>query len=260
VNAADAPRIRIGYPEVKYLPGNSTALVIWSQQSAAGGNEVRSSAITIGTGAGATWNATSSQVAATFASRARIAVNASGIATAVYADGAAVGAARLDTNIVNPLWTAPLAIEYASGDVTDRARVAVDATGNAIAVWEETAPGNVMRSVARRFDGATGSWEAGVTFISTTTGNGGFPSVRFDAAGNAIAMLMSDSVFSSSSIYARRFAAGSWETDDSKVSLAVSPNSAVTPEFVLDAGGKAVAVWRQQTGSNTAAVYFSRNP
>lgn len=123
--------------------------------------------------------------------------------------------------------------------------VAIDASGNAMALWRQT-DGFFYGITARRHVSGAG-WQAAVTVNTTSAEDIYKPRLGFDAAGNAIAVWYQLNA-GRYSIWSNRFlAGGSWqtaelvETDDASMAL--------DPQIAVDAGGNAVAVWEQTAGS-----------
>lgn len=117
------------------------------------------------------------------------------------------------------------------------ADVALDAAGNAVAVWSQDVEGTVRGVIrsARRPSG--GAWSAPQR-ISSPTEDACVPSIAVDAAGDAIAVWSGyDQVVRA----ARRAAGGRWGAP-----RALSPGgTATSPAVASDAAGDTVVVWEQ---------------
>jgi len=189
------------------------------------------------------------------ASVPQIALDASGNAIAVWeqSDGSVVSiwANRYDTT--TGLWSTAELIETdnAAGHNGSVPQIALDASGNAIAVWEQS-NGSVDSIWANRYDTTTGLWsEATVIETDNDTGhNGSEPQIALDASGNAIAVWR-QSNGSVVSIWANRYdtTTGLWseatviETDND------TGHNGSEPQIALDASGNAIAVWSQSDGA-----------
>jgi hypothetical protein len=99
-------------------------------------------------------------------------------------------------------WGTAELIETNDNGRTRNAQVAVDSSGNAIAVWIQYDENNLTSIWNNRFDGS--SW--GTAELLETNDNGGAdkPQVGIDSSGNATAV-WSKTIDSDRSIYANRF-------------------------------------------------------
>ena len=180
------------------------------------------------------------------ASNPQIAFDASGNAIAVWqqADGPLF---NVWANRYTPAagWGAPALIETDNAGAAFNPQIAVDGSGNALAVWQQF-DGTNNNIWANRFTPA-GGWGTASLIETDNTGSAGLPQIAFDTGGNAIAVWMqSDGALSN--IWANRFTpAGGWgapamiETDNA--------GSAFSPQIAIDASGNAMAVWSQSDGT-----------
>ena len=178
----------------------------------------------------------------------QIAIDASGNALAVWtqSDGTRnnIWANRFSAATSN--WGTATLIETDNGGGAFDPQIAVDASGNALAVWQQY-DGARDNIYANRFTAATNSWGI-AALIETDLGNAFDPQVAMDASGNALAV-WSQFDGTRHNIYANRFAAatGSWgasaliETNDA--------GGASRPQIAVNAGGDALAVWHQFDGT-----------
>ena len=131
--------------------------------------------------------------------------------------------------------------------------VAVDANGNAIAVWEQS--DGIRNNIwANRYDAATG-WGTATLIETDDSGNAWVPNVAVDANGNAIAV-WEQSDGNRNNIWANRYdAVTGWgtatliETDDTA--------DAWFPKVAVDANGNAIAVWSQH-GATRFSIWANR--
>jgi hypothetical protein len=139
-----------------------------------------------------------------------------------YASGGAWGTAEL--------------LESENGGTAKNPQVAVDANGNAIAVWQQN-DGLVNFIAANRYTPGDG-WGTAQS-IDDTPGPSGSAQVASDPAGNAMA------VWVAPGIRANRYAtSGGWGTaEDIRSSVTGSLRD---PEVAMGADGSAIAVWLQQ--------------
>ena len=124
-------------------------------------------------------------------------------------------------------------------------QVAVDASGNAVAVWSQLDATPRVSISASRFVPGSG-WGA-ATLLETDDGEAWNPQVAVDASGNAIAV-WNQSDGTRFDVWANRYIAGAgWGTaillETENAGHAGSPQVAVSPS------GQAVAVWHQSNGS-----------
>ena len=144
-------------------------------------------------------------------------------------------------------WGTATLIETANTGNALEPQIAVDATGNALAVWTQS-DGTRYNIWANRFTvaaGGGGSWGAATLIQSDTVRDAGEPQIAFDSSGNAMAVwAQSDGL--RDTIWASRFAAaygGSWGAPSLIESNITAP--AKTPQIALDTNGNAMAIWAQ---------------
>ncbi|MBT8454210.1 MAG: Ig-like domain-containing protein [Deltaproteobacteria bacterium] len=136
-------------------------------------------------------------------------------------------------------WGVADRIETASAGGASRPQVAVDPTGNAVAVWEQW--DGARRNIwANRFTPSSG-WGVAGLIETDNAGTAARAQVAVDPLGNAVAV-WEQSDGTRFNIWANRFTpSAGWgvaepiETDD--------VGSAVRPQVALDPNGNAVAVW-----------------
>lgn len=143
-------------------------------------------------------------------------------------------------------WFAAQIIDSDPGNAYDP-EIALDANGNAIAVWRQWG-GSGYDVWANRYVPAIGWGSAGLVEKSDT-GSAASPVIGVDTTGNALAV-WAQSDGTRDNIWANRYTVGGgWatpvliETDDT--------GSASKPRLAVDAAGNAVAVWYQWDGLRT---------
>lgn len=130
-------------------------------------------------------------------------------------------------------------------------QLAIDAHGNAIALWAHS-DGTRFSIWANRFDGA--DWGAAELIETDDTDDAEFPQLVFDSGGDAIAVWFQYDAIGPS-IWANRNRNGSWgtavlvETDDA--------GGALDPRIAIDRTGNAIAVWAQSDGARFS-IWASR--
>jgi YD repeat-containing protein len=148
-----------------------------------------------------------------------------------------------------------LRIESGSGSA-GMAKVALDASGNAMAVWYQY-DGTTYNIYASDYNISTQTWGA-EQLIETLGGNVGAPQIIVDALGNAMAVWQQYDG-NSYSIYANRYNA-STQTWGAAQPIETNIGYAVSPRIAVDTHGNALVVWYQNDGvsANTYHIYANR--
>jgi hypothetical protein len=180
---------------------------------------------------------------------AKIAVDASGNALAVWKQA---DSTRTDiwANRFTPTggWGTATLIETNNSGIAYNAKIAMNASGNAMVVWQQFS-GSVQDNIwANRYTPGTGWGTA--ELLEGLSADAGQPQIALDANGNAIAVWIHQTDGARYSIWASRFTpAGGWgaaaliETDDA--------GGAANAQIAFDANGNALAVWQQSDGLRT---------
>ncbi|MEW5879741.1 MAG: immunoglobulin domain-containing protein [Pseudomonadota bacterium] len=130
---------------------------------------------------------------------------------------------------------APQLIESGAGHAAVP-EIAMDASGNAIAVWRQN-DGTFFGIYANRY--AAGSGWGSAQRIDSGPGDANEPRIALDGSGNALV------VWWRSGVHANRYAAGSgWGT-----AQLLAGGLTANPDVVMDASGNAIAVWQRFDGS-----------
>src|SRR6185312_15112781 len=150
-------------------------------------------------------------------------------------------------------WGAPLLIENTDAGSAFVPRVAVDATGNAIALWQDSV-GTSINLVSNRFTFG-GTWGT-QQIIGTTAGNAD-ANIAIDAQGNAMAVWEkftgAPGVFN---IAFNRFTpSGGWGTQAPVETHAATRS--FLPSVAFDASGNALAMWQQETADHNRQNIFA---
>lgn len=134
------------------------------------------------------------------------------------------------------------------------ARVAVDPTGNAMAVWGRADGADFRIQAAFR---PVGGAFAPAKTLSAAGENGGFPQVAFDGAGNAIVAWVASGASTSVMRAAYRPAGGDFEP-----ATAISSAGSLSNQFHLlfDARGNAAVAWPRQISVDSSAVEAALRP
>jgi hypothetical protein len=178
----------------------------------------------------------------------QIAMNASGNAMAVWSQFSGSVQDNIWANRYTPGtgWGTAELLEGLSADASNP-QIALDANGNAIAVWIQL--DGIRWSIwASRFTPADG-WGAAALIETDNTGLAYWPQIAFDASGNAMAVWSQDDG-TANNIWARPFTpSGGWGT--ATLLETNTFNSAALPQIAFDANGNAVAVWIQTDGTRS---------
>lgn len=181
-----------------------------------------------------------------------VAANSAGSATS---NGAVLG---VTASPAGKAWSTPTLIsnEFGQGSAP---KIAVDASGNAIALWAQaiSGPPNTRVSVfANRYDTASG-WGMAGRLETESRANDNFqaqvPQVAFASSGDAIAVWQSGTGV----ISAAAFTNGAWEAQ-----LDIGPGASGIsrdPQIIFDSNGTGIAIWSQNSGpSSMPSIFVSR--
>lgn len=144
-------------------------------------------------------------------------------------------------------WGNPELIETDdSGDAVDP-RIAMDANGDAVVVWQQS-DGTRNNIWANRFTTASG-WDVAELIEADDAGDATDPRVAVDSSGNAVAVWQHDDG-TRFNIRANRYAAGAgWGAD--QLIETDNAGAATRAAVASDGSGNAVAVWQQSDGTRT---------
>ena len=138
-------------------------------------------------------------------------------------------------------------------DTTTHARIAANASGNAVAVWSEVRS-NVGSIVSARYSALSGTWTAPV-LIENNAQTADRPEVAIDVNGNAQAVWTQkiDASETNASGYTARFtaAAGTW---GAPLLFEQSTESAFAPLVGMDDTGRALIAWEQNAAAGIFAI------
>lgn len=119
-------------------------------------------------------------------------------------------------------------------------KIAMDNSGNAIAIWNLDVPGGNKDLMASFFNGT--SWDGTPTQIDLDVGvnNLSAPQIAFDGSSNAIAIWLENG-----SVYANRYN-GSWGT---ALDIDAGVGNVTSPQLAVFDNGNAIAVWAEDDGA-----------
>ncbi len=191
------------------------------------------------------------------ASKPQVAVDTSGNAVAVWQqhDGTRFNI-WANRYVAGTGWGAAQLIETDDTADAREPQVAVDGSGDAVAVWEQS-DGTRLNIWANRYVAGTG-WGVAMLIETDNAGNAASPQVAVGANGDAVAVWHQYDG-TRYNIWSNRYPAGTrWGT--AELIEANDESNAWYPQVALDASGDAVAVWYQFLGAPTpiASIYSNR--
>src|SRR6185312_8099730 len=138
-------------------------------------------------------------------------------------------------------WTSEGSIDAGNGNAASQPTVAIDASGNAMALWQQS-NGTHQCIYVRHFSPAGPGTES--ILYGTGTTDSANPTIAFDSSGNAFATWIQGGA-----VYEAHYSAsaGTWSAP---VNLATNSNTAYAPSLSVDASGDAVVAWIQSNGTN----------
>jgi hypothetical protein len=172
-----------------------------------------------------------------------VAMDASGNAVATWSqeesDTANLWSSRFSAS--SKRWGPAELLETDNRGSTRASRIAFDATGNALVVWEQYA-GAVANLMTNRYSAFGGSWGTASLIASRTEGRLE-PQIADDATGNIMAVWRGGG-----NIYASRYAASGtgWSTP---TLVEISDGFSYEPQIALETNGDALAVWYRTEGT-----------
>jgi hypothetical protein len=179
----------------------------------------------------------------------QVAMNARGDAVAIWRQPEEAHTKLWASRYITGLgWCKPELVKTGNAGDMGYPHVAMDSSGNAIAVWRkcERTRSDIWAS---RYTAEAG-WSA-ATQIKTNNASEAFaPQIAVDAAGNAWA-IWQESCAARNSVWACRYVAGlGWQA---AVQISTGNSSDVSAaQIAMNAGGTAIAVWRQVGGESTS--------
>jgi hypothetical protein len=177
----------------------------------------------------------------------RIVVDGSGNAVAVWrrSDGNddIVQSSRLVAGGAS--WSTPVNVSPA-GIQSATPRIAIDGSGNAVAVWRLADVGGTIIQSSRLAAGGSG-WSTPEQ-LSVSGFSSDNPQVAANGSGNAVAVWQQSNGSNSIIRISQSTDGGaSWTVP---TDLSELGQSAITPEVAVDGSGNAVALWRRSNGEN----------
>jgi hypothetical protein len=246
-----APGQDAGDPQVA-VDAQGNAVAVWTRRDNAA-NAIVQGAVRA---AGGSWQAPVNLSAAGHtAVSPQVAVDPQGNAVAVWQRFNSRGVLVVQ-GVVRPVgggWRAPVELSASDQNPSVHPQVAVDASGDAVAVWKDDGASSFI--VKGAVLPAGGAWQAPVDISAPGRSDPQaaafgqvFPQVAVDAQGNMVAVW--DHPTGSASIVqgAVRTAGGTWQTP---VNISVPGQDASDPQVAVDAQGNTIVVWGRSIGTKS---------
>jgi len=178
----------------------------------------------------------------------QVTIDSSGNAVAVWSqsDGTRFNIWSNRYTALTGTWGTAELIETDNAGAALNPQVAVDSSGNAVAVWQQY-DGTRTNIWSNRYTALTGTWGT-AELIETDAGAAQFPHVAVDSSGNAVAV-WSQYDGTRNNICSNRYTAstGTWGT--AELIETDNAGAALNPRVAGDSSGNAVAVWYQSDGT-----------
>jgi hypothetical protein len=251
-----------GDPQISF-DSDGNAVAAWARIDGSGGdNEIMASRYTV---ADDTW----SVVAAIGASRGQVRVpqfgfDGSGNAIAVWEHqetGNNIYSVRSSQfSAVDNTWSPAVYLENELLSARDP-QIAVDTSGNAIAVWQQRTDDGLFTYDIQvsRYTIADDTWSAPQSIRNNPPFVSFLPQITMDSGGDAIVVWEQRDPGQDFQIWTNRFtvADGTWGTP---MSIDAGTGDAYNAQIDVDAGGNVISVWQQRTvaGNDTYEILVSR--
>ncbi len=236
------------------IDAHGNALVVWYQDgdpTGAGRNDIWSNYYTAGSGWGGAVLVESDNAGP--ALNPQVAFDPSGVGVAVWLQSDGTASQIRSSRFTVGTWGTVSLLEAVSPGASRAPQIAIDASGNALAVWSRY-DGTSENIWANRYTAGSGWGTAGL-IETDNAGPATVPQIAFDASGNALAVWQqSDGL--RRNIWSNRYSAGTgWGTAE-----LIEWNNAAdadNPQMAVDGTGNAVVVWQQSSGSGTPTRIWS---
>lgn len=250
-----AARIEVNDISSAYFPqiavdASGNAIAVWSEDEVGGRRNIWANRFTSGSWGAQTLLETSD---AGNVEQHSLAMDAAGNAIATWSQRD-VGGVHLDVwaarYVPGSGWLAPVLLETENVGPKTESRVAMNAAGDAIAVWVQYNVADAVVGVrSNRFSG--GSWGTAETITTSSVLS---PDVALDAAGNAITV-WHELIGGIDTVMASRYVAGTgWENPIPLEDDDTGPNR--FPLVSIGADGDATVVWTKGNSGTIAASRF----
>ena len=243
-----------GRPQVA-VDGSGNLVAVWNRSD--GNNDIIQSSRSINSGV--SWSTpVDLSLTGQDATNSRVAADGSGTVVAVWmrSDGNEdiIQASRSTNGGVS--WSSPANLSE-SDESSNHVRLAVDGSGNAVALWSRDPRGDTIVQSSRLLAGGV-SWSTPVN-ISTIGLSATTPQIAIDGSGNVVAVWRLLDI-GGTIIQSSRLVAGGvgWSTPEQLSVFSETGTSSDNPQVAANGSGNAVAVWQQGNGSNTI-IRFSQS-
>ena len=220
---------------------NGNALVVWNQSDGTR-NNINSNRYTVGPGWGTAAPIETDNAGSAYAAKIAIDTNGNALAVWYQSDGTRnnIWSNRYTIGVG---WGAAAVIETDITGYDYAPQIAIDANGNALAVWSQLTSIGGYNIWTNRYTAGTG-W--GTAAILEPAAGSVFdpPQLAFDANGNALAVW-----YKNLKIWSNRYIVGTgWGTAEPIETDNSAGTSSPRPQIAFDANGNALAVWNKDEG------------
>jgi hypothetical protein len=239
----EASDTNVGIPSIA-VQANGNAIAVWPQTNGIRDN-IWASRYVVGSGWSTPLLIETNTAGNTYAPSIAIDPNGNAIAVWAQSDGTRLNI-WANRYVAGTGWGTAQLIETDNAGPALYPRVAMDANGNAIAVWNQS-DGTHYNAMANRYAAGSG-WGTATLIETDNTGNVGSPTIAMDANGNAISV-WAQYDGTRYNLWSNRYVAGTgWGT----AALLENDNSGDADPglVVMDANGNAMVAWHQFDGTN----------
>ncbi|MEE9342420.1 MAG: hypothetical protein V3V12_02160 [Gammaproteobacteria bacterium] len=191
-----------------------------------------------------------------YAFNTQIAIDASGNALAIWQQGDTVEKMNIWTNRYTLAggWGIAQLIETDDIGTASSPQIAVDSSGNALAIWGQSDGAKLYSIWANHFT-PSGGWGA-AELVEDSNENAAFPQITIDSLGNALAVWQQGAGISKYNIWANRFTlANGWGAAEL---IEANGGSAGFPQITIDPVGNALAIWMEFNSSGQNNIWVNR--
>lgn len=227
---------------------NGNALAVWYQYDGTH-NNVYSNRYTAGKGWGVAVLVSNTIPVVGGAINPRIAIDAAGNVLTVWTqyDGSTFNIWANRYSAATAQWGIATRVETANAGTAAWPQIAVDRSGNALAVWMQS-DGTRLNIWANRYTASGNSWGTDMLIETDNASDALLPQIAIDANGNALAV-WEQSDGTRYNVWANRYTAGSNSWSTATLIEADNAGNALDPQIAIDAHGNALAIWKQYDGS-----------
>lgn len=180
------------------------------------------------------------------AAQARVAAGANGVAVAAWRVGSGANTQVYSARYGGRSWFGNRIVST-MGSIVDPA-IAVDATGNATALWSRSNGAHYELQWSRAASGSIAPWSAPQVLSAAGTGANALRAQAVADSGGVVTAVWKRWDGSNYIIQAARYAGGAW---GAPVDLSASGQDADIPQLAVDPDGTVTVVWTRSDGTNT---------